>query len=169
MKFIIESTPKKVSYDIYSISEIESKILENIPLSKSEINYLLDYVCYETRLKFNKELDDYDFEYKCDTAQSIICAYLNDLGVINHPCMTQNVITNDIIGHSFLVAEFNQDGTLVPYLIDPTYRQFFLTDKCNRNNYIYFGDKKIIKTPDPGYFIEDKDKEATSSLLINGY
>ena len=49
--------------------------------------------------------------------------------------MTQNVITNNIIGHSFLVISFSVNNKKEIYLIDPTYVQFFKKEKCNDNRY----------------------------------
>jgi hypothetical protein len=170
MKYIQQSTPKIMdNIDTELIGVIENKIFENIPLSKEENDYLLSYVCFETRTRFTDDIEDYSFEYKCDKAQSIICTYLNDLDVSNNPNMTQNSITNDIVGHSFVVASFNVEGNMIPYIIDPTYRQFFLKDKCDESNYIIFSNKLIIKTPDPGFFIKDEDRNKIHHLLEFGY
>lgn len=165
MKFIMKSTPKTVDIDSKAIKEIEKKVESNTPLSIEEVNLFLDNICYLTRCKFTSDFENYSFEFKCDTAQAIITHYLNDLGVETHPCMTQNVITNDIVGHSFLVARLNVMGMLIPYLIDPTYRQFFTSEK---NNYLT-NNGMILRTPDPGYFIKDEDKEEVERLLIDGY
>lgn len=170
MKYILKSTPKILNdIDNIRLSEIENKIKDNKPMTKEDIEYFLDIIVFRTRCKFSDNLEEYSFEYKCDTAQSIICFYLNDLQVKNNPCMTQNVITNDIVGHSFITAIFNLNGMMVPYLIDPTYRQFFEKSKCNESNYILYKNKIIVKTPDPGYFIKDEDKETIISFLYNGY
>lgn len=165
MKFIMKSTPKTVNIDSKVIEEIEKEVESNTPLSTEEINLFLDNICYLTRCKFTSDFENFSFQFKCDTAQAIITHYLNDLGVETHPCMTQNVITNDIVGHSFLVARFNVMGMLVLYLIDPTYRQFFTDEK---NDYLT-NNGMILKTPDPGYFIKDEDKPEIERLLIDGY
>lgn len=120
MKYIMYSTPKTVNIDSKVIEDLEQKILSKEPLTKEEINIFLDYVCYETRCKFTNDFDNFSFEFKCDKAQAIITHYLNSLNVETHPCMTQHVITNDIEGHSFVVALFNVNGIETPYLIDPT-------------------------------------------------
>lgn len=165
MKFIMNSTPKTVNIDSNVIKSIEEKVENNIPLTEEEISLLLDNICYLTRCKFTNDFDNFSFEYKCDKAQAIITYYLNDLEVETHPCMTQNVITNDIEGHSFLVARFNVNGVLTPYLIDPTYRQFFTNE---RSDYLTHNGI-IVKTPSPGYFIKEEDKESIEKLLIDGY
>lgn len=165
MKYILNSTPKTVNIDQSIIEELENKIESNIPLTIEEINLFLDNICYQTRCKFTNDFENFSFEFKCDKAISIITHYLNSLNVETHPCMTQNVITNDIEGHSFLVAIFNVNNEKVPYLIDPTYRQFFIDD--NRDYIMY--NSMILRTPRPGYFIKDDDKKETEQLLIDGY
>ncbi len=165
MKYIIESTPKTVNTDPQVIEMLEQKILSKEPLTEEEINIFLDYICYQTRCKFTDDVSNFSFQFKCDKAQAIITHYLNSLEVETHPCMTQNVITKDIEGHSFLIAIFNVNGTTVPYLIDPTYRQFFIDDK---KEYIIYNNQ-ILRTPSPGYFIKKEDKKEIQKLLINGY
>ena len=134
-------------------------------ITEEEINIFLDYICYETRCKFTNDINNFSFQFKCDKAQAIITHYLNSLKVEVHPCMTQNVITEDIEGHSFLIAIFNVNGINTPYLVDPTYRQFFIDEK---KDYILYN-SKILRTPSPGYFIKEEDKTEIQKLLINGY
>lgn len=165
MNYIMESTPKTVNIDPQIIEILEQKVLSKEPLTEEEINIFLDYICYETRCKFTSDINNFSFQFKCDKAQAIITHYLNSLKVEVHPCMTQNVITEDIEGHSFLIAIFNVNGINTPYLVDPTYRQFFIDDK---KDYILYN-SKILRTPSPGYFIKEEDKTEIQKLLINGY
>ena len=165
MNYIMESSPKTVNIDPQIIEILEQKVLSKEPLTEEEINIFLDYICYETRCKFTNDINNFSFQFKCDKAQAIITHYLNSLKVEVHPCMTQNVITEDIEGHSFLIAIFNVNGINTPYLVDPTYRQFFIDDK---KDYILYN-SKILRTPSPGYFIKEEDKTEIQKLLINGY
>ena len=165
MNYIMESTPKTVNIDPQIIEILEQKVLSKEPLTEEEINIFLDYICYETRCKFTNDINNFSFQFKCDKAQAIITHYLNSLKVEVHPCMTQNVITEDIEGHSFLIAIFNVNGINTPYLVDPTYRQFFIDDK---KDYILYN-SKILRAPSPGYFIKEEDQTQIQKLLINGY
>lgn len=81
MKYILDSIPNKINIDYEYISILEDKIINNIQLSIDETEYFLNYLVYSTRLKFTDNIDDYSFEYKCDTAISIIGNYLNSLNV----------------------------------------------------------------------------------------
>lgn len=170
MNYIINFKPvviNKVNGEI--ISEIEYKIINNISITKEEIKYLLDYIIYLTRYKINSKLDNY--ENKCDLAQSILYYYFQQLNCNIYPCMTQNVITNNIVGHSFLVISFLVDDKIENYLIDPTYIQFFTKEKCNDNKYFINPNHpyNILITPDPGYFIKEEKFYLIQNLIDQGY
>ncbi len=168
MNFIIESTPYKMDINYDLISQIENKLNENIPLSKEETEYFLNYIVFVTRTKLTNDLDNYSFEWKCDTAISIIGNYLNQLNVNFNVCDTQKVITNNITGHTFMIVTLNTENGILSYLADPTYRQFFTKSTCNKNNYTLINGK-YVTTPNPGYFIKEEDKDKVQEFLINGY
>ena len=144
MNFVIESTPNKIEIDYDLISQIENKLEDNIPLSQDEAKYFLDYIVFITRTKFTNDLDNYSFEWKCDTAISIIGNYLNSLNVNYNVCDTQKVITNNIKGHTFMIVNLNTENGTLSYLIDPTYRQFFTKDTCNESNYTLINGYAIL-------------------------
>lgn len=138
-------------------------------ITSKEANDFLSIVIYLTRYKINPNIDNYD--NKCDLAQSILYYYLNNLDCEVHPLTTQNTITNNIVGHSFLTLKLQVDNQIHSYLIDPTYIQFFKKEKCNKDNY-YINPKYpdyILLTPDPGFFIKEEMKENAIFLLNHGY
>lgn len=153
-------------FDIDAFRKIEYKISKNMPITNEELDYFLGYVVYITRSKIFSG-SEY-FENKCDLAQSIICHYFNDIGVINHPNMTINSITDYIIGHSFVVATFNILGNMTNYLIDPTYIQFFKKENCNINRYIGINGF-FVRTPDPGYYIKEEDRSFINEFNYYGF
>ncbi len=152
--------------DLSYFKKIEGKISGGVSVTEEEIDYFLSYVVYVTRSKIFD--GDFYFENKCDLAQSMICYYFDDIGVMYHPNMTHSSITDLIIGHNFTVAEFNVMGVMVNYLIDPTYIQFFRPDRCSSQRYIEFNDC-IIRTPYPGYYILDCDKDIINDFNYCGY
>lgn len=168
MNYIIESKPNKIEINYDFISTIEKNLEENIPLTKEETNYFLDYLVYATRTKLTNDLDNYSFEWKCDTAISIIGNYLNNLNVPYNVCDTQKVITQGITGHTFMVVKLNTEDGIINYLVDPTYRQFFIKDNCTKDKYVLINGVYII-TPSPGYFIKDEDKNIIKTFLQKGY
>lgn len=170
MAYIIDFKPTIIkNINKEKISEIEYKIINRISINKEEVKYLLDYIIYLTRCKINSNLDNY--EYKCDLAQSMLYYYFQKLNCNVSLCMTQNVITNNIIGHSFLVINLLMDNQSTNYLIDPTYIQFFTKEKCNDNKYFINPNypHNVLITPDPGYFIKKEDISKIKSLINQGY
>lgn len=96
--------------DLDIINSIEEKCFKGDSLSQNELDYYLNYVVYQSReilaLNKNKELGHYSFDFMCDTAQSIIARYFDKLNISYKPVETGKAITNDILGHSFLLADF---------------------------------------------------------------
>ena len=170
MNYIIEFTPHITYYiDIKYLSDIEHKITNKISITNEELTYFLDYIIYLTRYNINPSLDNYDF--KCDLAQSILYYYLKNLNCNIHPLTTQNSITNNITGHSFITLELIVNNESKYYLLDPTYIQFFKINKCNKDAYFIHPIYKnhVLLTPDPGFFIQENMKENAKFLLNHGY
>ena len=168
--YIIDFNPQIINnIDIMYLSIIEQKINSKESITNEEVTTLLDTINYIVRYKINPNLDNYD--YKCDLAQSILYHYLKKLNCNPHTCMTQNVITNNIIGHSFITIQIIVDNKIKTYLIDPTYIQFFKKDKCTKDNYFISQqyNNYILLTPDPGYFINKSMNNEINFLLNHGY
>ena len=165
MNYIIETKSKCVNYDSELIGEIENKIKSGITISDEELHILLDNLCYKVRCKFTNDIDNFNFLYKCDTAQAIIHYYLESIGIKSYPCMTQNVITSSIVGHSFITIEYN--GKF--FLIDPTYRQFLMSSECNLERFIIHDSGMILRTPDPGYYVRTEQYSMLSEFDYSGY
>lgn len=151
--------------NIEQVKEIQEKVLCHEKINTNEEKELLKYIVLETRKKVSNDIDQESFENKCDLCQMIICNYLDELGVINHPNMTINSISKDVVGHSFVVATFNQ----VDYwLVDPTYKQFLRKDKCCKEHEVVIKEKRAI-SPDPGFYIKAKNKKIFEDLLRDGF
>ena len=161
--------------DLDIINSIEEKCFKGESLSQNELDYYLNYVVYQTReilaLNKNKELNDYSFDFMCDTAQSIIARYFDKLNISYKSVETGKAITNDILGHSFLLADFTVDGEVKTYILDPTYNQFFDVDKCSENNFKIINGI-VVKTPDLGYFAlksDENSQNVVKNLMRCGY
>lgn len=161
--YIIDYSPKKIGVDNNLLSQIEEKVINKQEVTDLEIQYLLTYLTYTSRKRVGKTISDPCLN-KCDTVQSMITSYLNRLGVTTHLCTTQNVITNGIVGHSFLTADFNGKS----YLIDPTYQQFLLSQNCNESKFFHHQGVTILK-PDPGYYIKEENKPLLEGFVNNGF
>ncbi len=135
------------------INKLENMIKNKENITREELFYFLKNVVIGVRDRiFDNEHPN--FEFKCDLAQSIICYYLDDLGIINYPYSTNKTFCKSISGHSFVIAVFNVNGRNVNYLIDPTYIQFFNEKDCSDNCYYYIEDSGVyVKMPSAGYFV----------------
>lgn len=161
--------------DLDIINSIEEKCCKGESLLQNELDYYLNYVIYQTRkilsLNKNKELSDYSFNFMCDTAQSVIARYFDKLNISYKPVETVKAITNDILGHSFLIADFKVDDEVKTYILDPTYNQFFDVDRCSENNFKIINGA-VVKTPDLGYFALKSDENVQNvvkNLIRSGY
>lgn len=161
--------------DLDIINSIEEKCFKGESLSQNELDYYLNYVIYQTReilaLNKQKELNDYSFDFMCDTAQSIIARYFDKLNITYKPVETGKAITDDILGHSFLLADFTVDGENKTYILDPTYNQFFDVDKCSENNFKVINGI-VVQTPDLGYFAlrsDENTQNVVKNLIRSGY
>lgn len=170
MKYIIDFKPyipdEINNNELYII---ENKIKNKESITSEEAKLFLDTINYLTRYNINKNLDNYD--NKCDLAQSILYHYLKNINCNPIPAMTQNVITNNIVGHSFIIVDLIINNSSTYFILDPTYIQFFKEEKCTKENY-YVSDKYpdiVLLTPDPGYFIKDNMQNNALFLLNNGY
>lgn len=170
MDYIIDFKPVIMDEINYAyIKEIEERIKSKFSLSNEEIIIFLDSVCYSVRNNVNEKMDNFD--YKCDLFQSILYYYFKDLNCEVIPCMTQNVITNDIVGHSFLIVKIFVNEEYRYYLLDPSYIQFFNKEKCQTSKYFINPNypHQILLTPDPGFFIKDDKIEIATYLCNHGY
>ncbi|MBQ6841446.1 MAG: hypothetical protein IJO63_04965 [Bacilli bacterium] len=156
-----------VNYDY--LSGIEQKVKSGAALTEEETSFFLDNLGYFTRVKLNPEM--IYFHNKCDTAQAMEYHYLKDLGLEPIPSMTQFAITNHIIGHSFLVVKLLVEDQERLYLLDPTYIQFFSQEDCSMQKFYVsaLSPDTILATPDPGFFIREKQKGMAKFLLDHGY
>ena len=152
-----------------SSSEIINGILEKIKNKESldvdEVSIFLNHVVYMVRKRIcdceNRNIDDFDFRGTCNNAQAMLSYYFDDLGLKN-TCVCTSKIFFNVVKHFFVIVYMPQNDELVPYLVDPTYSQFF----TNLGDYL-IKDGVVKKTPDPGYFVQVDD--SFSSFLKSGF
>ena len=170
MDYIVDFYPYKehsARNDYYA--DIEKRISKGESITQNEAENFLRRLSYEVRQSINPNMDNYD--YKCDLARSIFGYYFDKIGCKYSPCATHMAITNGVDGHSFTVVSLNVEGEEKPYLLDPTYIQFFHKEKCQESAYFVSPilPNSALLTPDAGYFIKDEDMDAANFLLRYGY
>ncbi len=193
-------TLKEMAFNLYLLGESESYCLDDIRLNYQntmeepnakqilskgyvtslEVDLILKYAVwlswrfiahYVSDVKINS-LNGY-----CEIAQFLSIGYLESLGL----AVTKNTVHDTFqcfkhpyeLNHAFGSVEFTvlEDNCLVKrrYLIDPTYKQFFSTQRTNEGMY-YKEDDGLKCMPDPGFFMNDTEKQTFSRTLIkNGY
>lgn len=154
------------------ISQIEELTKNNSLIKDNDITLLLNRLSYLVRKRIaeyeGRNMQEYNYSYKCDLAQSMICYYLNEIGVETKPINTNEVI-DGVCGHSLVIAKINTELGEKLFLIDPTYLQFFSKENCSSTKFTIIKDKVCI-APDPGYFIiENKNEDIIKPLLENGF
>jgi len=167
-KYIMDN----VNLDI--IENIECKCINKESLSENEVNYFLNYVCFQVRKMIcdNKRIsiESFNFLNQCDKAQAMIVNYLKNLNVDVMAVDTQKALGDNIVGHRTVTANFLVDDNITPYLVDPTYNQFFDKGMCDEKQFLIIKNL-IIKTPSPGYFAlkNSENIEIIKNLLSFGY
>jgi hypothetical protein len=157
--------------DSTQIQQIKTKLLNQELLSDLEITSLLNYIVFLTynqlKQSSNIDLTTSPMTNTCNIVSDIAGNYLEQMGIDTRYLETQQVISSSVTGHSFLVAAIQENAT---YLIDLSYRQFFIKDNCTLSKYKKIGDL-VIDSPDPGYYYEvnPQDKIIAEKLLEQGY
>ena len=150
---------RKVSIDNLA-SSIER--LKNKNLKEEDISNILDWVIsnlYEQLKKISIDMNLNTLDGFCELSQLITIYPLEELGLK----VTKNTAASNFEfdkNHSFGTVTFNIDGEEQVYLIDPTYKQFFIKENCTKGK-LYIGE-----SVSPGYYA---DKTFASDLLKKGY
>ena len=114
---------------------------------------------YDELKKIGIDMNKNTLDGLCELTQFMTIYPLEQLGLKvtkNHASAAFDYLGN----HAFGTVSFNIDGQEVKYLIDPTYKQFFIKDRCTKGR-LYI-DEQIS----PGYYAE---QDFASMLLRTGY
>ncbi len=171
MEYIIDAEPEYKNVDKKIFLKINNKIKSGIVLTDLERRIFLAFyvdICREILEKYlHVDILKNPLLNRCDLAQHLMGKLLEKNKRIRVlPKETQDTFYPTCLGHSFLVCVI-QD---VPYLIDLTYRQFFLKENCTIKNF-YIKDNQVLKTPDPGFFMINyiDGAEVAKSIIVDGY
>lgn len=171
MEYIIDAKPKLKKIEMQSFLQVKNKIEHNIQLLPSERELFLNYYIQKSRTILSEylqvDITDDPLVNTCDLAQHIIGKQLeSNKNILVFPKESQKVFYPTCIGHSFLICIIQG----FPYLIDLTYRQFFLKENCSEENFIYLNNK-TLKTPEPGFFMmkDDTSIKIAKKIIENGF
>lgn len=161
-EYIYDITDNVVEVDSDYIENIEEKIKNKEELQETEINYYLSSLLYKLKLHLNKITKDDSYKGLCSYAQCALHYTLEKLGVKHYMHRTLKTIDEGCTDHYFLIAEFDVMGQVKSYILDPTYKQFFVSETCYKNN-------DIVRVPGKYYLAHPEYKEHVLELLQNGY
>lgn len=172
MTFILNARPYFNEFDSTIIENIENKIKEKNSICAEESEILLDYICVNVRKLIADDFNNDTLKNKDLLAASIINNYFNELGLTTHICNTRLNIEKSVKNNTFLIVEILENNygnsAIIPYIVDPTYRQFFTIEKCH-DNYDIKKENIFSNRPDPGYYIHPCDREEIIYFLEHGY
>lgn len=154
--YIIDFVPEIRKNIAFDQCETDTLIIENsIALMYEYLEKKCDIDVRKNSLK-NRE----------DLVQKILSNIFDNIGINYKFFETKQIIDEDVKNHSAIIVQLNDKN----YLIDPTYRQFFLENECQENSYIANG-TFVLLSPDPGYYFKiNPDKmPIAKELLTNGY
>lgn len=129
---------------------------------------LISNTINEIKEEYKTLNNNLDLTNTCDLFQALTYYKFKDLNFEVYPIETQDIISNDVEGHSLLLIKY-QD---FQYLIDLTYEQFFKEDKCNKENYLINKEYNIIMlAPLPGYYykLHPENSYVAQKLIKDGF
>lgn len=176
--FIFDSKPYNEDIDFKLIATIETFYEKNGYIPNKYIVDFLDWMTYMARINITNDLDDIlesSFAGRCSIAQY----YLSKLcEKFSFPYVTFNV--GDILGcepiHALtrvdIPTRLNGKESFRSFILDPTFRQFCLTEENRYDRYNEeprWGVRK--STPHPGYFfnLTEDGKVFANNLISKGY
>ena len=132
---------------------------------KNNNKNILDKVIYDVRSKLGN-IKESALINKCDYATKLICEELDKYKIDYNVLETHKILGNDVLGHMFLVVYLEDKS----YIVDLTYLQFFLKDRCKKDMYKE-KDELTYMAPDPGYYFVDNNRDVgiAKGILENGY
>lgn len=144
-----KSTPTPTIKEVYSKDEIES---------------LLDHIVILARARLKTSYKDFENESLIGECVETSYYLANILQLFNIDGYVINSINafDSKIGHAFVYTEVPTYDGIEPYIMDLTFRQFFLLSKCNKDRIYHYTDNMIS----PGYFI---DQTIANQILKKGY
>lgn len=152
-RFIFNFNNPTDTYDYDKLINIENK--KSHQLSEEEIDYLLNWINY--RISEYLAADDIEYSLKCIYVAELISGLLDRLKIYNNVYFIGSIIGENINFHAITLVNFDYNKDKL-YVIDPTFRQFLVKEKCLCDFY-------------PGYFLTQTKEgiEFGENLLNHGF
>ena len=171
--FIFNLSNETNNFDYEFINEILMK--KKNGLSNEEAVYLLKWVVS----RIQSFLNEYDYagiptyESLCVYAADLAFSLLSYLNIYNRVYNIKKMMNYPIDVHALTLVRFpGEDGRDIEYVIDPTFRQFLIKEKCCEPHYILLHRDTYMRVGGyPGYYLSLTDEGIMfgTSLLNNGF
>lgn len=176
--FLFSSKPYNEDIDINQVAAIQDFYEKNCYIKEEDIPTFLNWLTFAARTNITHPLDsplESSFAGKCAIAQAF---YNKILDKIKIPVMNFNIGNllktapiHEVTCISIPTTRKNQKTTKT-FLLDPTFRQFCLTEE-NRFERYFEEPRWAVRmaTPHPGYFfnLTEKSKAFANQLIKDGY
>lgn len=176
--FLFSSKPYNEDIDINQVAAIQDFYEKNCYIKEKDIPTFLNWLTFAARTNITHPLDsplESSFAGKCAIAQAF---YNKILDKIKIPVMNFNIGNllkttpiHEVTCISIPTTRKNQKTTKT-FLLDPTFRQFCLTEE-NRFERYFEEPRWAVRmaTPHPGYFfnLTEKSKAFANQLIKDGY
>lgn len=195
-KFIIETEPVFREYseiELMKLASIEEKLKKALEknkcnnilaegISKKDAECILAWVVQNARENFiydsNISLKEESLLGYCGLGQGITAITLKNMGLSPNILNANPTLSNETARHAFLTIEIpinqtNGEVVNIAYLVDTTYRQFFLRNEITNCYGQYIKDKRYggEVAPLPGYWVLQmpKGNEFAKEILSRGF
>lgn len=154
MDYIFKTINKINTFDYDFLYSIENRLNEGI--TYDEAIYFLNWLI--SRISLNLP---YNFKYAafCGDASELAVSILNKLEVQNYTFDMKPIVTGEKRGglHTLTlvtikVIQFNEVVTK-GFILDPTFGQFCITERCQKDGWFLRNGWNVQLPPDPGYFL----------------
>ncbi len=160
MNYIYDINNNDIIIDNDYLSKIEEKIKLKKELQDDEIDYYLSVLLSEMKKRLDNISIDDSYKGLCSYAQCALHYHLEKLDVKHYMHRTIKTIDKDCTDHYFLIADFNIMGEVKSYILDPTYRQFFIKDICLKDD---------VRNPGKYYLNHQEYESIITDFLKKGY
>lgn len=176
--FLFSSKPYNEDIDINHVAAIQESYEKNGYIKEQDIPTFLNWLTFAARINITNLLDsplESSYAGKCAIAQAFYNKMLSKLKI---PILNFNIgdvlKTNPIheVTCISIPTTINNQKTTKLFLLDPTFRQFCLTEENRFERYFEEPRWSVrMSTPHPGYFfnLTEKGKEFANQLIRDGY
>lgn len=163
-KFIFDLNEKKEDFNYEFLTKFETEN-EN-SFTEEEKDFFLRWVI--SRIKEFLPNEDNTYSCLCGEAADLACELFDSLGFFSRQVNLKGLLHQPLNVHAITIVNFCSDI----YIIDPTFRQYLVSEYCVPGQVIPYSDGKVYHVPCyPGYFLSltEEGRKFGQELLNKGF